>query len=198
MTKLGWSILTLILLAVAGFASLVSTGSGPPAPAPRERDDPPPAPSAPSAIGGLLPVPVAGVARDALTDSWGQARAGGARHHDAIDIMAPRGTPVLAAADGRVEKLFDSVDGGRTLYVRSPDGTLMYYYAHLDGYRDGLAEGQAVRRGEPIATVGATGNADPSAPHLHFSILRITPGESWSGGRAINPYPLLAPAGGNR
>lgn len=184
MTKLGWSILALIVLAVAGFAMMLS-GDGA---SPRRSAA---AVVAPRADAGVLPVPVVGVARAALTDSWGQPRAGGARHHDAIDIMAPRGTPVIAVADGRIDKLFDSRDGGRTIYLR--DGGTMYYYAHLDRYRDGLREGQDVRRGEPIATVGSTGNADPGAPHLHFSVLRMAAGDGWSDGQAVDPYPLLAP-----
>ncbi len=197
MTKLGWSILALILLLGAGFASLVSLGSSPPVATPPANVEPArPAPAI--AAPGPLLVPVAGVARAALVDTFGQPRDGGARHHEAIDIMAPRGTPVLAAADGRVEKLFDSVAGGRTIYQRSADGGTIYYYAHLDGYRDGLAEGQTLRRGEPIATVGATGNADPGAPHLHFSVLRMQPGQGWSEGQAVDPYPLLAEPRGNR
>ncbi len=194
MTRLGWSILAVILLLGAGFASVVSIGSSPVVTPPQAV-----APTAqPDPRGGHLPVPVAGVARDALVDTWGQARAGGARHHDAIDIMAPQGTPVIAVADGRVEKLFDSVDGGRTVYLRASDGGTVYYYAHLADYRPGLIEGQAVRRGEMLATVGATGNADASAPHLHFSVLRMAPGEGWSGGQAVDPYPLLAQTRGNR
>ncbi|GAA4222351.1 hypothetical protein GCM10022253_30640 [Sphingomonas endophytica] len=189
MTKLGWSILALILLLGAGFASMVSIGGRAPVAAPT----PLPAASVPPATsGGQLLVPVAGVARDALVDTFGQPRDGGARHHEAIDIMAPRGTAVLAAADGRIDKLFDSVAGGRTIYIRSLDGATMYYYAHLDGYRDGLTEGQVIRRGEPIAMVGATGNADAAAPHLHFSVLRTTPAQGWSEGEAVDPFPLLA------
>lgn len=141
---------------------------------------------------GALLIPVEGVPASALTDSFTQARAGGARPHDAIDIMAARGRAVLAAADGRVEKLLWSAEGGRTLYQRSIDGRFLYYYAHLDGYALGLREGQRVRRGQRIASVGSTGNADPSAPHLHFAVHVARPGEPWYGGRAINPYPLLA------
>ncbi len=189
MTKLGWSILALILLCGAGFASMVSIGS---TPSPTAAPPPTPAATSAPASGGRLLVPVAGVAPGALVDTFGQPRDGGARHHEAIDIMAPQGTPVLAAADGRVEKLFDSAAGGRTIYVRSTNGATMYYYAHLDRYRDGLIEGQVVRRGEPIATVGATGNADPTAPHLHFSVLRMAPGDGWSEGEAVDPFPLLA------
>ena len=141
---------------------------------------------------GSLLIPVEGVPPTALTDTFTQSRAGGGRPHDAIDIMAARGRAVLAAADGRIEKLFNSVDGGLTIYERSSDGRRIYYYAHLDGYAPGLAEGQAVRRGQKIATVGSTGNANPGAPHLHFAVHEIGPGEPWYGGRAINPYPLLA------
>ena len=145
----------------------------------------------PSADNGPLLIPVEGVPASALTDTFTQARAGGARPHDAIDIMAARGRAVLAAADGRVEKLFWSQDGGHTLYQRSADGRLIYYYAHLDGYAAGLHEGQSVKRGEPVATVGSTGNADPAAPHLHFAVNIMQPGDSWYSGRPINPYPLL-------
>ena len=145
----------------------------------------------PTVSDGALLIPVEGVPASALTDTFTQARAGGARPHDAIDIMAARGMAVLAAADGRVEKLFWSQDGGRTLYQRSSDGRLIYYYAHLDGYAPGLQEGQVLRRGQRVATVGSTGNADPSAPHLHFAVNVMQPGEAWYGGRAINPYPLL-------
>ena len=140
-----------------------------------------------------LAIPVAGIKASQLGDTFTQARAGGARAHDAIDIMAPRGTPVVAAAPGTVEKLFDSKGGGGiTVYVRSPDGQWVYYYAHLDRYAPGLAEGQVVQRGKPLGTVGSTGNANPAGPHLHFAIHRMRPGEKWYQGSAINPYPLLA------
>jgi murein DD-endopeptidase MepM/ murein hydrolase activator NlpD len=139
---------------------------------------------------GPLVVPVAGISAAELGDTFDDARGEG-RVHDAIDIMAARGRAVLAAADGRVEKLFWSEDGGRTLYQRSSDGRLIYYYAHLDGYAAGLHEGQSLKRGQPIATVGSTGNADPSAPHLHFAVTVMQSGEPWHGGRSINPNPLL-------
>lgn len=156
--------------------------------------DPPPAGGrqAETQQAGNLIVPVEGVASSALTDSFTQLRAAGARSHDAIDILAPVGTPVLAASDGRIEKIFWSDAGGRTLYQRSPDGRLSYYYAHLDDYAPGLHEGQALRRGDRIGTVGSTGNADPAAPHLHFAVHVMAPGDRWYGGRAVNPYPLLA------
>jgi murein DD-endopeptidase MepM/ murein hydrolase activator NlpD len=140
-----------------------------------------------------LAIPVAGVKPGQLVDTFTQARAGGARRHDAIDIMAPEGTPVLAAADGRVEKLFYSDGGGGiTVYVRSPDQRWSYYYAHLSAYAPGLAEGQQVKRGQVIARVGHTGDASASAPHLHFAINQMAAGERWWQGTAINPYPLLA------
>ena len=140
-----------------------------------------------------LAVPVAGIKPSQLSDTFTQARAGGARLHDAIDIMAPEGTPVVAAADGRVEKLFNSKGGGGiTVYVRSPDQRWTYYYAHLQGYAPGLAEGQKVKRGQVLGRVGYTGNANPAGPHLHFAINRMQPGEKWYNGSPINPYPLLA------
>ena len=146
-----------------------------------------------------LAIPVAGVRPGQLVDTYSQARAGGARVHDAIDIMAPRGTPVIAAADGLVEKLhFSRGGGGISAYVRSPDRRFVYYYAHLDAYAPGLREGHRVLRGDSIGTVGFTGNANPAGPHLHFAIHIMEEGERWHQGRAVNPYPLLAGRHGPR
>jgi peptidoglycan LD-endopeptidase LytH len=140
-----------------------------------------------------LAIPVQGIKANQLTDTFTQARAGGARIHDAIDIMAAEGTPVIAATEGRVEKLFFSQGGGGiTAYVRSPDQRWTYYYAHLQGYAPGLAEGQQVKQGQIIGRVGHTGNAGVEGPHLHFAIHQMKPGEKWWQGTAINPYPLLA------
>lgn len=140
-----------------------------------------------------LAIPVVGVKADQLVDTFTAARAGGARRHDAIDIMAPDGTQVVAAAAGTVEKLFNSVGkGGITAYVRSPDGKWIYYYAHLQEYAAGLHEGQQVARGDPIGLVGHTGDASPDGPHLHFAINTMAAGERWWQGTPINPYPLLA------
>ena len=139
-----------------------------------------------------LAIPVAGIKPNQLSDTFTQARAGGARTHDAIDIMAAEGTPVVAAADGTIEKLFFSQGGGITAYVRSPDQRWIYYYAHLQSYAPGLAEGQHIRRGQPIGRVGHSGNAAAAGPHLHFAINRMQPGERWWQGSPINPYPLLA------
>lgn len=139
-----------------------------------------------------LAIPVPGVKPDQLVDTYDAARANG-RVHDAIDIMAPEGTPVLAAADGTIEKLFFSHGGGGiTIYERSPDGQWQYYYAHLQGYAPGLHEGEKVKRGQVIARVDHTGDAAASAPHLHFAINRMQPGQGWWQGEPINPYPLLA------
>lgn len=145
----------------------------------------------------VLLIPVEGVRAHGLRDTFTEARGAG-RPHDAIDIMAPRGTPVIAAADGTVEKLFFSRGGGITVYVRSPDRRLIYYYAHLDGYAPGLREGQAVRRGDPVGTVGSTGNANPAGPHLHFAVHEMRADERWWQGRPVNPYPLLAGGGPRR
>jgi peptidoglycan LD-endopeptidase LytH len=142
---------------------------------------------------GRLAIPVVGVASGQLADTFTQAREEGARRHDAIDIMAPRGTPVIAAASGKVEKLFLSDAGGKTVYVRSPDRRLVYYYAHLDRYAPSLREGQTIKRGDAIGTVGSTGNANPEGPHLHFAIWRMQLDANWSDeGLAINPYGLLS------
>lgn len=193
MTRLGWAILVLILLVAGAFVSMLSFGPSPaPVPAPRVS-----APAVEVAAKGLR-VPVRGAPIAALRDNWGEARAGGSREHHAIDIMAATGTPVLATAPGTIEKLFDSHDGGHTIYQRSTDGGTVYYYAHLAGYRPGLHEGQAVRGGEAIGFVGATGNADRGAPHLHFEIKRMAPGERWWQGANVNPYPLLAEPDANR
>ena len=138
---------------------------------------------------GLL-VPVQGVTPGQLQDTFTDARSEG-RVHDAIDIMAATGTPVLAVADGTVEKLFTSERGGLTVYQFEPDGVYCYYYAHLDRYADGLAEKQKVKRGDVIGYVGSTGNASPDAPHLHFEIHRLGPEKQWWKGEALNPYPVL-------
>ena len=138
---------------------------------------------------GLI-VPVQGLVASQLSDTYTQSRSEG-RTHEAIDIMAPLGTPVLAVADGRVEKLFESKQGGLTIYQFEPSGKFAYYYAHLDRYAPGLAEGKALRQGEVIGYVGSTGNADKAAPHLHFAVYVLGPERNWWEGTPINPYPLL-------
>jgi len=144
--------------------------------------------------GETLLLPVQGIRPSQLHDTFNEARGGGTRTHEALDIMAPRGTPVLAAVDGTVEKLFNSVPGGLTIYEFDRDRSRAYYYAHLDRYAEGLAEGQALRRGDVIGYVGSTGNAAEDAPHLHFAIFVLGPEKHWWQGTAIDPYPMLAPA----
>jgi murein DD-endopeptidase MepM/ murein hydrolase activator NlpD len=138
---------------------------------------------------GLL-LPVAGVGASQLRDTFAERR-DGTRPHEALDIMAPRGTPVLAASDGTIAKLFTSERGGLTIYEFDPTATWAYYYAHLDRYAPGLAEGQQVRRGAVLGYVGSSGNASPDAPHLHFAIFVLGPEKRWWEGTPINPYPLL-------
>lgn len=205
MTRTGWVILALFVLLGIGLVSMLG-GEGPAiqpkGPVVPVIDDPrEPADVAPAEISRIvapsgLIVPVAGVRPDQLYDSWGDARGGGTRGHQALDIPAPRGTPVLAAAKGRVEKLWQSEAGGTTLYIRSPTGRLSYYYAHLDRYAPGIREGAIVSAGQPIATVGDSGNAGPGNTHLHFGMSLMAPGDNWAGGRPVNPYPLLAASGG--
>jgi murein DD-endopeptidase MepM/ murein hydrolase activator NlpD len=138
---------------------------------------------------GLI-IPVAGVRSDQLVDTFTESRAEG-RTHDAIDIIAPADTPVLAAADGTITKLWQSERGGTTIYQLTADRKMIFYYAHLARYADGLTEGKQVRQGEVIAYVGDTGNAGPGNYHLHFSIAIVSDPKRYWEGTNINPYPLL-------
>jgi murein DD-endopeptidase MepM/ murein hydrolase activator NlpD len=162
----------------------------PPAPAPAR---PPPATS--SDIDSLrrhqLLLPVQGVRREQLRESFAEGRGG--HLHEALDVMAERGTPVLAVEDGRLVKLFSSAQGGNTIYQFDPSETYAYYYAHLDRYAGGLREGDQLRRGQVIGFVGTTGNAPANAPHLHFAIFRLTPDKHWWQGTAIDPFLVLSP-----
>ena len=152
----------------------------------------------PGAGDGLKPVlpkaniviPVQGVQASQLKPTFNQARVGHVHH--ALDILAPRGTPVIAAVDGTIRKLFFSGAGGITIYEFDRDATLVYYYAHLDRYADDLREGMRVRQGDVIGYVGTTGNASPDAPHLHFAVELLPPTKEWWKGTPVNPYPLLA------
>jgi murein DD-endopeptidase MepM/ murein hydrolase activator NlpD len=158
-------------------------------------------------ITGLLPVflavgaassilemtpPIRGLALANLRDTFDEVHNGSP--HEAIDIMEPRGTPVRAVVSGIVRKLFLSKPGGNTIYQFDEMEVYCYYYAHLDGYAEGLREGMRVERGDVIGFVGSTGNADPRAPHLHFSIFELGPEKQWWKGKAINPYPGLVAA----
>ncbi|HJQ25103.1 MAG TPA: peptidoglycan DD-metalloendopeptidase family protein [Blastocatellia bacterium] len=138
---------------------------------------------------GLL-IPVAGVGAGQLRDSFYDGRSEG-RTHEALDIMAAGGTPVLAAADGKIVRLFHSDRGGITLYELDSSGLYVYYYAHLQRYADGISDGKTLTRGEVIAYVGDTGNAGAGNYHLHFAISKPAAPGKWSGGVPINPYPIL-------
>ena len=160
-------------------------------PTPAETPEPTNNPPQESFVGTLnLIIPVAGVRADQLLDTFADSRSEG-RVHDAIDIPAPAGTPVLAAADGQVLKLFQSERGGTTIYQLSKDQKLVFYYAHLQRYADGLAQGALVRQGDVIAYVGDTGNAGAGNYHLHFSIAVVSDPKRYWEGTNINPYPLL-------
>jgi len=153
--------------------------------------EPTPSPESASFVGQLkLIIPVAGVRPDQLIDTFDAARSEG-RVHDAIDIPAAAETPVLAAADGKILKLFQSERGGITIYQLSANQELVFYYAHLARYADGLAEGNLVKQGEVIAYVGDTGNAGAGNYHLHFSIATVSDPKRYWEGTNINPYPLL-------
>ncbi|HUS10034.1 MAG TPA: peptidoglycan DD-metalloendopeptidase family protein [Pyrinomonadaceae bacterium] len=150
-----------------------------------------PLPLSGSFVGTLkLIIPVAGVRPDQLLDTFADARSEG-RVHDAIDIPAPAGTPVLATADGEIIKLFQSERGGTTIYQLSTDRKLVFYYAHLQRYADGITPGKFVKQGEVIAYVGDTGNAGIGNFHLHFSISVVADPKRYWEGTTINPYPLL-------
>jgi murein DD-endopeptidase MepM/ murein hydrolase activator NlpD len=141
---------------------------------------------------GALLVPVDGIRREQLHDTYNQSRSEGRTHH-AIDIHAPRGTPVLAVMDGTVLKLHQGSRGGIAVYLLDDDGRTRYYYAHLEGYAQGLHEGQRVQRGEVIGYVGDTGNAQPGDYHLHFSIAILDNPRRWWEGTNLNPYDVLRP-----
>jgi murein DD-endopeptidase MepM/ murein hydrolase activator NlpD len=153
----------------------ISAGQRPP-------DDPP-------SIERRLIIPVQGVRAADLRDDFNEMRGG--HRHEAIDIMAPRGTPVLAADEGKVVKLFLSKPGGLTVYQFDDSQTYCYYYAHLDRYAPGLKESALLRRGEVLGYVGSTGNASPDAPHLHFTIFKLGPELHWWEGTPIDPYAFL-------
>jgi murein DD-endopeptidase MepM/ murein hydrolase activator NlpD len=137
-------------------------------------------------------LPIEGLTAARLRDTFNEIHSG--HPHEAIDIPAPRGTPVHAVASGTIRKLFLSKPGGNTIYEFDDKGEYCYYYAHLDRYAEGLREGIKVERGDVIGFVGSTGNADPGAPHLHFTIFDPGPEKLWWKGKALNPYPGLLAA----
>jgi murein DD-endopeptidase MepM/ murein hydrolase activator NlpD len=191
----------LLALALLGGACSRQVVGARPLPAPR------PAPTAirrePTGIGPLsssetvnyilargLIVPVAGVAVSQLQDTFDEGR-NGERVHRALDILAPRGTPVLAADDGRILRVRANALGGNTVYATDPEGRVVYYYAHLDAYQPGIAEGARIARGDTLGVVGTTGNAPKDTPHLHFQVMRMPPDGKYWDGDPINPYPLF-------
>ncbi|MFN6963971.1 MAG: M23 family metallopeptidase [Pyrinomonadaceae bacterium] len=179
-------------------APLADTPVPTPLDAPEEFADAAPQPSLPATQPALPPqngeldlaMPVSGVRPEQLTDTFADSRSDG-RVHEALDIMAPAGTPVVAAADGTIVKFWDSERGGITIYQRSPSGSYIYYYAHLQRRADAIREGQAVTRGTLLGYVGDTGNAGAGNFHLHFAVYRVTDPRRYWEGEPIDPYPLL-------
>lgn len=137
-----------------------------------------------------LTLPIRGIGARDIQDTFSQSRAGG-KAHEATDILAPRGAPILAMDDGVIQKLFLSKPGGLTIYEFDHEEVFCFYYAHLDRYADGLKEGLPVHRGDVLGYVGTTGNAPPDTPHLHLAIFRLGPEKRWWQGTAIDPYPVL-------
>jgi len=202
-------------------ADRIAVRPAPAEPAPEVPTNPSPTPAPPSPTGGARPwvqpspleapraelrpapleaptdlrqrnlvLPVQGIRPEQLQNTFDDSRGSG-RVHEAIDIMAPRNTPVLAVEDGKVAKLFTSKQGGLTIYQFDPSETYAYYYAHLERYADGLKEGMMLRRGQVVGYVGSSGNANPEGPHLHFAIFRLTPEKRWWEGAPVNPFPVL-------
>jgi len=167
-------------LASVGVLTLFAFGSASGPPTHLDRD----------LVAGRLLFPLPASERGGLRDSFHEKR--GLRMHEAVDIMAPRGTQILAVGDGKIVKLFRSVPGGKTIYQFDATETYAYYYAHLDQYADGLKEGAYVKRGDVIGYVGSTGNAPANAPHLHFAIFKLGPQRQWWKGEPIDPYPYFA------
>ncbi|HEV7487875.1 MAG TPA: M23 family metallopeptidase [Thermoanaerobaculia bacterium] len=209
MKKLAFALGAAILAALAWMAAGTTpnvTTLPPPLRVSRVEASPPvpPMSESPAAAAPILPVvptstsdaprplimPVSGIDPSSIHDMFDEMR-GTTRRHDALDILAPRNTPVVAADDGTVKKLFTSVPGGLTVYEFDPDQRYCYYYAHLDAYAPGLHEGQILHRGDLVGYVGTTGNAPKDTPHLHFAVIRLDPDKRWWTGSAINPYPLL-------
>lgn len=188
------------------------SAKAPPAPAPVEEVRPtspsePPAvtaPEEPQAVAipsiGVDPIedlknrrldlPIKGAVPEDVKDMFNELR-GGSRRHEALDMLAPRNTPVVAVEAGTIGRLFNSKAGGITIYQFDPTTTYVYYYAHLEKYADGLEEGDKVKRGQLIGYVGTTGNAPPNTPHLHFAIFKMTDQKRWWEGTPINPFQVL-------
>jgi len=182
-------------VSVDGLATVDAQGrEGSPRPAAVGTAGVPPAVMTPSPPPDLarrdLEMPVEGVKQEQLVRSFDQERSG-ARSHQAIDILAPRNTPVNAVEDGKIVRLFKSKAGGTTIYQFDPSERYCYYYAHLERYAEGLSEGQTVKKGQVIGYVGTSGNAPKNTPHLHFAIFRLTADKRWWEGTPIDPYDIL-------
>ena len=152
------------------------------------RADPAPQPARAPLAAHRFAFPVKGYAAN-LRDTFADGR--GRRRHEALDIMAPRGTPVVAVDDGRVARAYRSVLGGLGVYQFDRDEKHVFYYAHLDRYADGIAPGTWLKRGDLVGYVGSTGNAPEHAPHLHFAMFELGADKRWWKGKAVDPYPLL-------
>jgi peptidoglycan LD-endopeptidase LytH len=139
-------------------------------------------------VPGRLRMPIDGIDVESWRGGFDERRGAGSRGHEAIDILSPRDTPVHAVDAGTIAKIFESKAGGHTVYQFSPDGRLVYYYAHLQRYADGLREGRAVAQGEVIGYVGTSGNAPPNTPHLHFAVFELGDDKRWWQGRPLDPY----------
>jgi len=192
----------------AGIVRSSPTSNAPPqlraAPTPPSQGVRAPAPSsrvnAPVATSGNvsstpLRVPIDGASVDAWKGGFDERRGGGSRGHEAVDILAPRNTPVHAVESGTIAKIFESKQGGHTIYQFSEDSRLAYYYAHLERYADGLHEGQTIAKGDVIGYVGTSGNAPANTPHLHFAIFELGADKRWWQGRAIDPYLVFTSRG---
>ena len=170
--------------------SVIEMTASEPVMAPRSTAAAVPVSDAEVPVENQLLIPVAGIQANALNDTFDDAR-GAERRHEAIDILAPKGTQVFAVADGKIAKLFNSKPGGLTVYQFDTSERFSYYYAHLDGYATDVKEGMALKRGDLVGYVGTSGNADPKTPHLHFVTFALGPEKQWWKGSPINPYPLL-------
>ncbi|MDB4906743.1 MAG: Peptidase [Gemmatimonadetes bacterium] len=190
-----------LVLGACAHRGITVIPSGAPVPAPVVAPAPAPAGTSASAAAvdlayaesRALVVPVAGIRREKLRDSFEEGRDLGVRVHHAMDILAPRNTPILAADDGRVVRLSNSALGGISIYAVDPETRLVYYYAHLERYADSLHVGQVLARGDTIGFVGTTGNAPKDTPHLHFQVMRMPADHKGWNGEPINPFLLLRP-----
>lgn len=176
---------------VPGYVPPVASRSGPHDTTPVDAS-----PAELAALASQLIIPVQGIAVRDLRDSYTEPRGGGSRSHQALDIPAPRNTPVFAATNGRILRKFSSTDGGNMIYSTDASEKFILMYAHLDHYADNLVDGMPVKQGDIIGYVGTTGNAPPDLPHLHFAIARASDVRDWWKGTPVNPFPLLASHGG--